>query len=250
MASNVENVSIWWRHHDKRWSGVKTWQWKPDRSFTPARVTYQSLVTHICVKNKPIIGWDNGMSPVCYQAIVWTNAGWLIVGPMEFAELCKQYFVYIFRIEKYIKEPAGKYLHDTVSYIIFLILLLMCTIYRSDEMKDHLFTGLEWLVLFWVLGLTARFGKMTYYRRNNICSTQVLFSIHSNWQVGVVLLYTIVTSSHRHFLHCRPFVRALMYSLIAWGPSGADRTQVGPILAPWTLLYGLNPFQVAGNAEA
>ena len=35
------------------------------------------------------------------------------------------------------------------------------------------------------------------------------------------------------------------YSLIArfigptWGPSGADRTQVGPMLAPWTLLSGL-----------
>ena len=24
-----------------------------------------------------------------------------------------------------------------------------------------------------------------------------------------------------------------------WGPSGADRTQVGPMLAPWTLLYGM-----------
>ena len=23
-----------------------------------------------------------------------------------------------------------------------------------------------------------------------------------------------------------------------WGPSGADRTQVGPMLAPWTLLFG------------
>ena len=25
----------------------------------------------------------------------------------------------------------------------------------------------------------------------------------------------------------------------SWGPSGADRTQVGPMLAPWTLLSGL-----------
>ena len=24
-----------------------------------------------------------------------------------------------------------------------------------------------------------------------------------------------------------------------WGPSGADKTQVGPILAPWTLLSGV-----------
>ena len=26
-----------------------------------------------------------------------------------------------------------------------------------------------------------------------------------------------------------------------WGPSGADRTQVGPMLAPWTLLCGISP---------
>ena len=26
-----------------------------------------------------------------------------------------------------------------------------------------------------------------------------------------------------------------------WGPSGADRTQVGPMLAPWTLLSGIQP---------
>ena len=25
----------------------------------------------------------------------------------------------------------------------------------------------------------------------------------------------------------------------AWGPSGADRTQVGPMLAPWTLISGI-----------
>ena len=30
---------------------------------------------------------------------------------------------------------------------------------------------------------------------------------------------------------------------LTWGPSGADRTQVGPMLAPWTLLSG----SVSGN---
>ena len=28
-----------------------------------------------------------------------------------------------------------------------------------------------------------------------------------------------------------------------WGPSGADRTQVGPLLAPWTLLSGFGCWQ-------
>ena len=27
-----------------------------------------------------------------------------------------------------------------------------------------------------------------------------------------------------------------------WGPSGADRTQVGPMLASWTLLSGISVF--------
>ena len=41
-----------------------------------------------------------------------------------------------------------------------------------------------------------------------------------------------------------PFIHVSMTPLIArfmgpiWGPSGADRTQVGPMLAPWTLLSG------------
>ena len=29
-----------------------------------------------------------------------------------------------------------------------------------------------------------------------------------------------------------------------WGPSGADRTQVGPMLAPWTLLSGMTKWTV------
>ena len=47
-----------------------------------------------------------------------------------------------------------------------------------------------------------------------------------------------------------------MISLIArfmgstWGPSGADRTQVGPMLAPWTLLSGSQTlFFSTGNAS-
>ena len=44
-----------------------------------------------------------------------------------------------------------------------------------------------------------------------------------------------------------------MLSLIArfmgpkWGPSGANRTQVGPTLAPWTLLSGMGPAVGSGR---
>ena len=38
-------------------------------------------MTHICVGNLTIIGSDNGLSPGRRQAIIWTNAGILLIGP-------------------------------------------------------------------------------------------------------------------------------------------------------------------------
>ena len=40
-------------------------------------------MTHICVVNLTIIGSDNGLSPGRHQAIIWTNAGILLIGPLE-----------------------------------------------------------------------------------------------------------------------------------------------------------------------
>ena len=39
-------------------------------------------MTHICVSNSIIIGSDNGLSPGRRQAIIWTNAGILSIGPL------------------------------------------------------------------------------------------------------------------------------------------------------------------------
>ena len=40
-------------------------------------------MTHICVDNITIIGTDNGLSPGRRQAIFWTNAGILLIRPLE-----------------------------------------------------------------------------------------------------------------------------------------------------------------------
>ena len=44
--------------------------------------THWGRVTHICVGNLTIIGPDNGLSPGRRQAITWTNAGILLIGPL------------------------------------------------------------------------------------------------------------------------------------------------------------------------
>ena len=40
-------------------------------------------MTHVCVGKLTIIGSDNGLSPGRHQAIIWTNAGILLTGPLE-----------------------------------------------------------------------------------------------------------------------------------------------------------------------
>ena len=52
-------------------------------------LTHWGRVTHICVGNLTIIGSDNGLSPGRRQAITWTNAGILLIGPLgtNFSEI-------------------------------------------------------------------------------------------------------------------------------------------------------------------
>ena len=44
---------------------------------------YWGRVTYICVSKLTIIGSDNGLSPGRRQAIIWTKAAILLIGPLE-----------------------------------------------------------------------------------------------------------------------------------------------------------------------
>ena len=52
-------------------------------------LTHWGRVTHICVGKLTITGWDNGLSPERRQAIISTNAGILLIGPLgtNFSEI-------------------------------------------------------------------------------------------------------------------------------------------------------------------
>ena len=45
-------------------------------------LTHWGRVMHTCVSKLTIIGSDNGLSPGWHQAIIWTNAGILSIGPL------------------------------------------------------------------------------------------------------------------------------------------------------------------------
>ena len=50
--------------------------------ITVLLLTHLGRVMHICVSKLTIIGSDNGLSPDRRQAIIWTNEGILLIGPL------------------------------------------------------------------------------------------------------------------------------------------------------------------------
>ena len=59
--------------------------WRPRQNgshFAVGPLTHWGRVTHKCVVELTIIGSDNGLSPGRRQAIIWTNAGILQIGPL------------------------------------------------------------------------------------------------------------------------------------------------------------------------
>ena len=52
-------------------------------SSLPILLTHWGQVTHICIGRLTTIGSDNGLVPSRHQAIIWTNAGILLIGPLR-----------------------------------------------------------------------------------------------------------------------------------------------------------------------
>ena len=62
----------WMNHHQLVWYEPLT-----------LALTHLGQVTHICVSKLTIIGSANGMSSGRRQAIIWTNDGIPLIGPLE-----------------------------------------------------------------------------------------------------------------------------------------------------------------------
>ena len=73
-------------------------------------LTHWEWVTHICVSKLTIIGSDYGLSPGRRQAIIYTNAGILLIGPLgtNFSEVLI-WNLYIFIKKMHLKMLSGKW---------------------------------------------------------------------------------------------------------------------------------------------
>ena len=56
-------------------------------------------MTHICIRKLTIIGSDNGLLPGRRQAIIWTNAGILLIVPLgtNLSEILIGIYIFLFK---------------------------------------------------------------------------------------------------------------------------------------------------------
>ena len=73
-------------------------------------LTHWGRVTHICISKLTTIGSDNGLSPGRRQAIIWTNAGILLIWPLgtNFSETLIEIHTVSFK-KMHLKMSSGKW---------------------------------------------------------------------------------------------------------------------------------------------
>ena len=73
-------------------------------------LSHWGRVTHICVSKLTIIGSDNGLSPGRRQAIIWTNDGILLIGPLgtNFSDILIEIYKFSFK-KMHLKMSSGKW---------------------------------------------------------------------------------------------------------------------------------------------
>ena len=73
-------------------------------------LTHWDRVTHTCVSKLTVIGSDNGFSPRRRQAIIWTIAGILLIGPLgtNFSELLIGIQIFSFK-NMHLKMSSAKW---------------------------------------------------------------------------------------------------------------------------------------------
>ena len=91
----------------------------------PAIWTFWGRVTYICVGTLTSISADNGWSPGWHQAIIWTNAVIMLIGPLKttFSDILIE--IHTFSFEKmYLKISFGRW---WPFYLASNVLAIFCS---------------------------------------------------------------------------------------------------------------------------
>ena len=106
-------------------------------------LTHWGRVTHICVSKLTIIGSDNGLLPDWRQAIIWTNAGILLIGPLgtNFSKILIEILTFSFKKMR-LKVSSAKRRPFCLGLNVFMIINSMIAVTYLSQNESQ---WLEWV---------------------------------------------------------------------------------------------------------
>ena len=144
-------------------------------------------MTHICVNKQTIIGSNNGLSPGRRQAIIWTNAGILLIGTLgtNFSEILIEIRIFSFK-KMGVKVSSAKWRPflsrpQCVKYLLSRTYKLLLRTPADDRNIEDVVTDLEESPHRWCLlqkkvhrvSKSDRKADFIVYFKSNILSHQL-----------------------------------------------------------------------------
>ena len=147
-------------------------------------------MTHICISKLASIVSDNGLSPGRRQAIIWTNAGILLIGPLgtNFSEISIEIHTFSFK-KMHFKMSSGKWQPFSLGLNVLRRLYL------------SLSNMLKWFCLTHCIIRKAQCNTKAHIRNHK---TQVFIDVHI-FVLHSLLMYHF--SSHTVGWHSRNYTK-------------------------------------------
>ena len=122
--SALIQVMVWWQTVDKPLPDPV--HWRRYAALGGDELTHWGPVMHICVSKLTTIGSDNGLSPGRRQAIIRTNAGIVLIGPLRTNSSEILIEIYIFSFKKmHLKLSSAKRRPFCLGLNVLILWLLM-----------------------------------------------------------------------------------------------------------------------------
>ena len=140
------------------------------------KLTHWGRVTHVCVSNLVIIGSDKGLSSCRRQAIIWTNAGILLIrtSGTNLSEILSEINTFSSK-DMHLKISSGKC--QTFCLGLNVLMKTSCH-FNATQWHGIQFCALEWIVhimkyIYWTMTsvtFETFWTKEMHPRRHIICN--------------------------------------------------------------------------------